>query len=42
MGYFKDEEKTAATFKTDANGVRWVIPGDYARVLEDGTTGAQT
>jgi acyl-CoA synthetase (AMP-forming)/AMP-acid ligase II len=37
MGYFKDEEKTAATFKTDAHGVRWVIPGDYARVLEDGT-----
>jgi acyl-CoA synthetase (AMP-forming)/AMP-acid ligase II len=37
MGYFKDEEKTAATFKTDAAGERWVIPGDYARVLEDGT-----
>jgi len=37
LGYFKDEAKTAATFRTDAGGVRWVIPGDYGRVLADGT-----
>ena len=37
LGYYKDEEKTAAAFVTDARGVRWVIPGDYARVEEDGT-----
>lgn len=36
FAYYKDEAKTTATFKTDAQGVRWVIPGDYARVLEDG------
>ncbi len=36
-GYYKDEAKTAATFKTDARGTRWVIPGDYARVLADGS-----
>lgn len=36
FAYYKDEAKTAATFKTDARGVRWVIPGDYARVLSDG------
>lgn len=36
FGYYKDDSKTAATFKTDARGVRWVIPGDYARVLADG------
>lgn len=37
LGYYKDPEKTAATFATDARGVRWVLPGDYARVEEDGT-----
>ena len=37
LGYYKDEEKTAASFRTDAQGCRWVVPGDYARVLEDGT-----
>ncbi|MFQ5515072.1 MAG: acyl-CoA synthetase [Myxococcota bacterium] len=37
LGYYKDPEKTAATFVTDARGVRWVLPGDYARVEEDGT-----
>jgi fatty-acyl-CoA synthase len=35
-GYYKDEDKTAATFKT-LNGVRYAIPGDYARVEPDGT-----
>lgn len=37
LGYYKDEAKTAETFKTNAQGVRWVIPGDWARVLPDGT-----
>ncbi len=36
LGYYKDEEKTKATFKT-LNGVRYSIPGDYATVEEDGT-----
>ena len=36
VGYYKDEEKTAATFKV-FNGVRYAIPGDYARVESDGT-----
>ncbi|MFO7551830.1 MAG: acyl-CoA synthetase [Haliea sp.] len=36
FAYYKDEAKTAATFRTDSNGVRWVLPGDRARVLEDG------
>ena len=30
VGYWKDEAKTAATFRTDARGVRWVLPGDLA------------
>ena len=37
LGYYKDEKKTAETFKVDRNGVRWVIPGDYATIEEDGT-----
>ena len=37
QGYYKDEIKTAATFKTDQHGNRWVIPGDWARVETDGT-----
>jgi fatty-acyl-CoA synthase len=37
LGYRKDPEKTAATYPTDANGVRWSIPGDYARHEADGT-----
>jgi acyl-CoA synthetase (AMP-forming)/AMP-acid ligase II len=37
LGYYKDEEKTAATFVTDPDGVRWVIPGDMATVDADGT-----
>jgi len=36
VGYYKDEKKTAETFRT-INGVRYAIPGDYARVEEDGT-----
>jgi acyl-CoA synthetase (AMP-forming)/AMP-acid ligase II len=37
LGYFKDEKKTAATFLTAANGVRYAIPGDFATVESDGT-----
>jgi acyl-CoA synthetase (AMP-forming)/AMP-acid ligase II len=37
LGYYKDETKTAATFMTDRDGVRWVIPGDMATVEADGT-----
>ncbi|NUS53512.1 MAG: acyl-CoA synthetase [Streptomycetaceae bacterium] len=37
VGYYKDAVKTAATFPVDADGVRWVVPGDYARVEDDGT-----
>ena len=37
IGYYKDEAKTAATFFTDGQGVRWVIPGDWATVEADGT-----
>src|SRR5699024_2500643 len=36
LGYFKDEAKTAETFRT-FNGVRYSIPGDDARVESDGT-----
>src|SRR6201996_8365541 len=36
VGYYKDEKKTAETFKT-INGVRYAIPGDYATVEADGT-----
>ncbi|MCV7346816.1 acyl-CoA synthetase [Mycolicibacterium rhodesiae] len=36
VGYYKDEKKTAETFKT-YNGVRYAIPGDYAEVEADGT-----
>jgi 3-oxocholest-4-en-26-oate---CoA ligase len=34
-GYFKDAEKTARTFRTIGN-VRYSIPGDWARVDENG------
>ena len=37
LGYYKDEEKTAATFVVDPDGKRWVVPGDFATVDEDGT-----
>ena len=36
VGYYKDEKKTAETFRT-INGVRYAIPGDYATVEEDGS-----
>jgi len=36
LGYYKDPEKTAATFPT-VSGVRCAIPGDYATVESDGT-----
>ena len=35
-GYFKDEKKSAETFK-EINGVRYSFPGDYATINEDGT-----
>ncbi|MDP9236736.1 MAG: acyl-CoA synthetase [Chloroflexota bacterium] len=37
LGYWNDEEKTARTFVTDADGRRWVIPGDMATIEADGT-----
>jgi fatty-acyl-CoA synthase len=36
IGYYKDPEKSARTFRT-VNGVRYSFPGDYARVEADGT-----
>jgi len=36
QGYYKDPVKTDATFKT-IDGVRWTIPGDFARREEDGS-----
>ncbi|HEY2772763.1 MAG TPA: acyl-CoA synthetase [Candidatus Binatia bacterium] len=36
VGYYKDEEKTAKTFRT-IGGVRYSIPGDFATVEVDGT-----
>ena len=36
LGYYKDEAKTAATFPTDADGVRWSVPGDLASIGPDG------
>jgi fatty-acyl-CoA synthase len=36
LGYYKDEEKTAATFLVDPDGKRWVIPGDSATISADG------
>ncbi len=36
IGYYKDPAKTAETFVVDANGKRWSIPGDFARVEDDG------
>jgi acyl-CoA synthetase (AMP-forming)/AMP-acid ligase II len=36
VGYYKDPEKTAKTFRTVA-GVRYSIPGDFATVEADGT-----
>jgi 3-oxocholest-4-en-26-oate---CoA ligase len=36
VGYYKDEQKTAATF-VEFDGVRWAIPGDRAIIEDDGT-----
>jgi acyl-CoA synthetase (AMP-forming)/AMP-acid ligase II len=36
LGYHKDEVKTAATFLVDADGTRWVLPGDLATIEADG------
>ncbi|HUF84912.1 MAG TPA: acyl-CoA synthetase [Acidimicrobiia bacterium] len=36
LGYYKDAEKTAATFPV-VDGVRWSVPGDHARIEDDGT-----
>ena len=35
-GYYKDEEKSARTFRT-VNGVRYSFPGDFATVEADGS-----
>jgi 3-oxocholest-4-en-26-oate---CoA ligase len=37
VGYWKDAEKTAKTFRVDAEGTRWVVAGDMATVEADGT-----
>jgi 3-oxocholest-4-en-26-oate---CoA ligase len=36
LGYYKDEDKTAATF-VGRNGQRWLITGDVASVAADGS-----
>lgn len=36
IGYFKDEKKTAETFVTGADGIRYSMPGDYALLEADG------
>ena len=36
LGYYKDPEKTARTFR-EIDGVRYSFPGDYATVEADGT-----
>ena len=36
VGYYKDPEKTAKTFRT-FEGRRWAVPGDFATVDADGT-----
>jgi fatty-acyl-CoA synthase len=36
LGYYKDPEKSAATFRT-FDGKRYSIPGDWAKVAADGT-----
>ncbi len=36
VGYYKDPAKTAETFRT-VDGVRYAIPGDFARVAADGS-----
>jgi acyl-CoA synthetase (AMP-forming)/AMP-acid ligase II len=36
FGYYKDPERTARLF-VEVDGVRYVVPGDYARMETDGT-----
>ena len=36
IGYYRDAEKTAATFPV-VDGVRWAVPGDHAVIEDDGT-----
>jgi fatty-acyl-CoA synthase len=36
LGYYKDPARTAVTFPV-IDGVRWAVPGDHARVEDDGT-----
>ncbi|MEM9621881.1 MAG: acyl-CoA synthetase [Pseudomonadota bacterium] len=36
LGYYKDPEKSAATFQ-EVDGVRYSFPGDYATVADDGS-----
>ncbi|TDV52343.1 acyl-CoA synthetase [Actinophytocola oryzae] len=36
LGYYKDPEKSATIF-AEVGGERYVVPGDYARLEEDGT-----
>ena len=36
LGYYKDPEKSAATFPV-IDGDRWSVPGDHARIEADGT-----
>lgn len=36
LGYHKDPEKTASAFPI-VDGIRWVIPGDHARLEDDGS-----
>jgi acyl-CoA synthetase (AMP-forming)/AMP-acid ligase II len=36
VGYYKDPDKTARTFR-EIDGVRYSVPGDYAKVNPDGT-----
>ncbi len=36
LGYYKDPERTAAMF-AEVNGKRYAVPGDMARVEDDGT-----
>jgi len=37
IGYLNDPVKTAETFVTGADGVRYVIPGDFAQLEADGS-----
>jgi acyl-CoA synthetase (AMP-forming)/AMP-acid ligase II len=36
LGYYKDRAKTADTFPV-VDGIRWSVPGDHARIEDDGT-----